>query len=55
MRNNQPAIRGPAVYEQLTAIAKGRPIPRDRLEAALFGYSEDEWQEMVDAVDARKK
>ncbi len=43
-------VRGPDVLDRLRVIARGRPIPRDRLEAALFGYSEEEWQEMVRTV-----
>lgn len=50
MDSPKPTITG--VHDRLLEIARGRPIPFDRLEAALFGYSEEEWQEMVDAVNA---
>lgn len=47
--------KGPVVCEQLKAIAGTRPIPQDRLEAALFGYSEEEWQAMVKIVNEAVK
>ena len=40
-------MSGKEIMEALKKIAGTRPIPRDRIEAALFGYTEEEWQEMV--------
>lgn len=33
-----------ANWKALTSLFRGRPPVRDRIEAALFGYSEEEWQ-----------
>jgi hypothetical protein len=50
MDNIRPAVKDQAIHGRLIEIANGRPIPRDRTEAALFGYTEDDWQAMLDAV-----
>lgn len=33
--------------DKMREIAKGRTLPRTRMEAALFGYSEEEWKELL--------
>ena len=38
---------GESLEEQIKQIVKHRPFPRDRMEAALFGYSEEEWQQLI--------
>ncbi len=45
----------PSTLFQLKQIASGRSLPRDRMEAALFGYTEEEWQEMVATVQKAGK
>lgn len=48
-------VKGPTVFDRLKTIAGTRPIPQDRIEAALFGYSEEEWQAMVELVNKAVK
>lgn len=51
-REGARTVTVPEAQVRLKQIAGSRPLPRDRIEAALFGYSEEEWQALVEVMSA---